>query len=719
MEKRNYCLNLFPFLLGIAAFVLLVGVQPLNPKNLNWLRAWDALENYVGWVFFRYDSWHFPVGLNPKNGLEIASSIVYSDSIPLMAIFLKPFSAYLGEPFQYFGIWYLICFLLQSFFAWLLVGLLTKDLWCRFFATGLFVFAPPFMWKLGMTEAVGTHPAPASHFVIIAAIYLIAKSEQCHRILFWTLLLVSSCLINFYLFVMVFILWISNLVDLLAIKKTYPFRASFKEICIVFLATLIAGWQAGYFVKNGVTLGDIGYGFFRMPVLSLFDPRGWSYLIPSFPQATQIESKFNLPLNIGIVHGFQYLGLGAILLLPLALLRVVVNRSLLNKLIKISKAHTFVIGGLILLSMFSISNNISIASFNLHIPISDVILSLAGTLRSSGRMFWPVFYCILFTILFIVIKTNKILYLRFILVLCFAIQVIDTSAGWLPIQQRLQRDSAQVNQTRFSQPFWEEAPKFYKQIATYPLKNSIFQPNWEHIAPFTSMHKMSTNAVYLARIDPRKVKDANQKFLNDLRLGKLDDKTIYILDDSMLVPVLMYINSDKDLFFRISNFLTLIPNGRLCNSCAEIPKDLEINPLSPMILNSSMVVFDRSNKLLIPMLAGGHHWEWDGEFLTIPKGSKARLVIPIPKGNVKNVELMIYSKFTPDDSNNRLSISFDEFSSKDFFLNREFKNLITLAIDEKSLENGFVGVVISNPDGGKNSSKLENSLYLISARFHE
>lgn len=718
MVKRNYWLNLYPFILGIVAFVLLVGTKPLNPKNINWLRAWDALENYVGWVFFRYDKWHFPVGLNPKNGLEIASSIVYSDSIPLMAILLKPFSIYLSEPFQYFGIWFLICFLLQSYFAWLLVGLLTKDLWCRFFATGLFVFAPPFMWKLGMTEAVGTHPAPASHFVIIAAIYLIAKKEQTYRILLWTLLLVSSCLINFYLFVMVCMLWIGNLLDHLVIEKKYSFGSTCKEVCIALLAILFTGWQAGYFVKNGVGLGDIGYGFFRMPVLSLFDPRGWSYLIPSFPQATQIESKFNLPLDVGIVHGFQYLGLGSLLLLLMAFLRLAINRNVINPLIKTLKEHVFVIGGLILLSIFSISNNISIASFNLHIPISDAITNMAGTLRSSGRMFWPVFYCILFAILFIVLKTNKILYLRFIMVICFTIQVIDTSAGWSPIQQRLQRDSDQVHQTRFSRPFWQEAPKIYKQIAIYPLQNSIFQPNWEHIAPFTSMHKMSTNAVYLARIDPRKVKDANQKFINDLRLGQLDEKTIYVLDDSMLVPALMYMKSDKDLFARISNFLILIPNGKLCKSCVEIPKDLEINSFSSMDLNSSMVIFERSNKLTMPILAGGHNWGWDGDLLTIPKGAKARLVIPIPKGSINMVELMVDSKFTPEDSHNRLSVTLDGYASKDFLLNRKSQNYITLPIDEKALINGFVNIEISDPVGATNASKFQNKLYLMSARIH-
>lgn len=456
-----------------------------------------------------------------------------------------------------------------------------------------------------------------------------------------------------------------------------------------------------------------------MPVFSLFDPRGWSYLIPSFPQATQIEPRFNLPLDVGIVHGFQYLGLGAILLLLVALLTMVINRSqITTQLIDLLKRHLFVTGGLILLSIFAISNNISVATYNLHIPIPDFLVNLAGTLRSSGRMFWPVFYCILLTVLFIVLKSFNIFNIRFILAVCFLAQVIDSSAGWLPIKQRLQRDAVQAQQTRFSSPFWEGVPKKYKQIAIYPLQNSIFQPNWEHIAPYASMHRMATNAVYLARIDAKKVKDANQKFINDLRLQQLDEKTIYVVDDSMLVPVLMYMQPDKDLFARVSNFLTLIPNGRLCKSCSAISKDLEINPLSTEMLNSSGIIFKPNNKLLVPILAGGHDWIWDGELLTIPKNARAKLIIPIPKGNIQNIQLMIDSKINPVDSDIRLSVALDENPSQDYFLRKKSGNLITIPIDEKSLTNGFVSIAISEPVSAKENDRSENKLYLISTKFY-
>jgi len=397
--NRKSLENICPILLGILAFLLIVGVAPLNPKNINWLKGWDALENYIGWVFYRYDNWQMPIGLNPKNGLEISSSIVYSDSIPIAAILLKPFSYFLGEPFQYFGIWYLICFILQGWFSWLLIGLFAKDFWVKLFSVGLFIFAPPFMWKVGMTEMVGTHPAPASHFLIIAALYLIFNKSDSSKAWRWALLLSVSCLVNFYLFVMIFILWLSNLLDEYFSQNQLSVRRLLNETLAVLVVVLLCAWQAGYFVKKGVPLGDIGYGFFRMPLLSLFDPRGWSYLIKPFPQANQIDEIFHLPLEVGIVHGFQFIGIGGLIILAAALI-ILVGVSISKRLRLFSiKKHLFLTVSLILLTLFSISNNISIAQYNFHIPLPESVLQLAGILRSSGRMFWPVFYSILLLIL--------------------------------------------------------------------------------------------------------------------------------------------------------------------------------------------------------------------------------------------------------------------------------------------------------------------------------
>ena len=105
---------LIPICLGIFACLMVVGPKALNPTILDLAQGVDPFKDYVGWMFFRNSPWAFPIGLNPTYGLEFSTSVVFSDSIPLMAFLFKAISFVLPETFQYLGIWTLICFMLQA-----------------------------------------------------------------------------------------------------------------------------------------------------------------------------------------------------------------------------------------------------------------------------------------------------------------------------------------------------------------------------------------------------------------------------------------------------------------------------------------------------------------------------------------------------------------------------------------------------------------------------
>jgi len=112
-----------PFLPGLIGFSAVVGFRPLRPSNIRWIEGADPLQDYLGWAFFRHAPWTFPLGANPRFGLEkLGSSIFFADSIPLLALAFKPFAPFLPDPFQYLGLWLLACFLLQSYFAWRLLA---------------------------------------------------------------------------------------------------------------------------------------------------------------------------------------------------------------------------------------------------------------------------------------------------------------------------------------------------------------------------------------------------------------------------------------------------------------------------------------------------------------------------------------------------------------------------------------------------------------------
>jgi hypothetical protein len=196
---------------------MVVGPKALNPTVLDLAQGVDPFKDYVGWMFFRNSPWTFPIGLNPTYGLDFSSSIVFSDSIPLMAFVFKAIRFALPETFQYLGIWTLICFVLQAYFAWLVIGLMTQSNWLKFFACAILVFVPPMLWR------VNQHTALIAHFMILAAFYLIFSSErtakQWTKGILWALLLSAAVLTHFSLFVMLAALWAANLVDQIAFSK--------------------------------------------------------------------------------------------------------------------------------------------------------------------------------------------------------------------------------------------------------------------------------------------------------------------------------------------------------------------------------------------------------------------------------------------------------------------------------------------------------------------
>ena len=120
MEKKNnfYVISSFFYLvLSIFLTIIFIGVENLNFTNIKWLFSGNDIAGHqTGWHFFKEDSWRFPLGSNPNYGDAIGNSIVYSDSIPLMAFIFKLFNSFMPEKFQYIGFWYLICFFFSRLF---------------------------------------------------------------------------------------------------------------------------------------------------------------------------------------------------------------------------------------------------------------------------------------------------------------------------------------------------------------------------------------------------------------------------------------------------------------------------------------------------------------------------------------------------------------------------------------------------------------------------
>lgn len=670
---------LIPISLGIISFLLVLSPSVLDPRNIAWLAGGgDTTQHYLGWVFYRYGPWTMPLGLNPQFGLEISSSIVFSDSIPLMAFLLKPFSLWLPEPFQYLGIWMLLCFVLQAYFAWLLIGLYSPDWVIKLLGAALLIFAPPMLFRLVV------HIPLASHFVVLAALYLVLRPGSNHRILYWAILLGLSMLINFYLFAMALLLWIADLIDRALFEHGLSARAFTFEMPIVLIGVGIAFWQAGYLALESSS-SSWGLGFYRMNMLSIFNPMGWSYFL----------NHLYLNSVAGEYEGFNYLGLGLLVLLLITIFKITSHHRLF---VRQCQRHPALCLGLLVLTLFAITHQLGFGASNFSITLPDRLLSFAGTLRSSGRLFWPVWYIIVLFCIFVVLRVFTRSQAVGILIVALCFQVIDTSAKWWPRHQQLAANSGGQLLSPLKHAFWERVPNHYRDVLRRPLVEN--PPDWDILASFAAGHRMGTDFVYLARVDRRKIELVNQQFSRILESGAWDAHSLYAIDNASILPVLSQVDPKKDLFARIDNQNVLAPGWLDCKACPSIEPELLLANQVPRLKLGEQWTFSNARPKNDLILTEGW-WTWPDSWGTWSSGQEAQINLLIPSQESKKLTLLVRALISSSHPSQRVKI---EVNGRELFtvkLDQPEHNAIEIPIDAQMQKAGYLAIGLTFLDAAQ------------------
>lgn len=526
--------------LGLVSFFLVLGWRILIPTNVAWLAKNDPATFYLGWGFFRQTKWMWPPGANPNYGLDLGSSIFYSDSIPLVAIVAKLFSAWLPTPFQYWGIWLLLCFMLQAFFGWKLAELLTSRFWPKFFSSCLFVFAPPFLFRLNF------HYSLCAQWLILASLYLCLQRSSYPRWYWWIVIGTLAAGIHSYIFAMVFFLWIADMIRRLFFDKAPLVNLGFEAVFFVGISIVVL-WISGFFlVQKG--LDSWGLGDAHMNLLSLINSKNspiggkWSYVLPRGP-----SDSFDF-------EGFNYMGLGIIFLSGFWLYSTLSYRHFE----KWDWQWFPLICILSFLTIFALSNRIA---FGHYILLTYSVPHIFEALRSSGRMFWPVFYAGLFFLIRGLLKTHGYRTSLWVLGFATVIQILDTSAGWLIVRHNRNDSYGSTWNSPLQSEFWDKASSHYKYI--YLVPSSIDAPKYyQTFAYYALQHGMGTDGAYLARIDPFKVASHNHKILMELSTGDFEPQTLYILDPDNAALAKNHIHPDSDLLDTIDGFTVLAPGWK-------------------------------------------------------------------------------------------------------------------------------------------------------------
>jgi len=630
---------IIPLLLGLILFFIFVGHQTLDTSNIAWLQLGDPAQNYLSWAFFRADKWQIPPGSNPEFGLDISNSIVYAGTIPVMAFLFKGLTKYLTEPFQYTGIWLLLCFLLQSVMGWKIGALITRNIFEKSLITIILTAAPPLLFRINL------HNDLACHFIILSALYLSLKTNIEYRHVKWFFLIIFSCSVHFYFLLMIIPIFLSDLMFQNHTVNRDFLKGSAAYLTLTISALFLLFWLYGYFTVTSDSLSAAGFGSYKMNILSPLNPMGWSHLFGNLYNNA----------NTGDYEGFNYLGLGLIFLI-FANINVIKNnlQEITRKIIKHNKALIFSIA---LLTLFSISNNIGIGPLNLHIPIPILLENTLGIARASGRFFWPAWYSAAIFILWITVKYQSRRAAIFLLFFSAALQIIDSSAGWMPIYKAINNSYGSKFSTPLIDPFWNDASRKYQKLVKIPLRQptQMYEKDWSIFSNYAINNQMGTNFVLLSRYDSGRLSKAKTIIGNSLITGSYDQNTLYIVEDDLIGMVNMSLKSKDDLFVRVNNFNVLAPGWLKCKDCPPIKSIHHLTFTYPEINSSDVISFNRESKGTFFLLNIGDQssnndigWAYPESWGTWLAGSYGEILLPVLNEPVSQINLSFRSLINPN-----------------------------------------------------------------------
>lgn len=494
MKKIN--INIVAALLGGIAFVLIYGVKILNPLYTDWLlTGGDPSQHYLGWEFFRRSDWYFPLGLTDQLAYPLKTSVIYTDSIPIFAVFFKLFRSILPRQFQYFGIWGLLCFVLQGYYAAKILGERSSSKTVILAGSIFFIVSPVMVFRMYY------HTALAAHWLILLAIYFYSKHEKEYRDIFrpvmqWGILGILIGSIHLYFVPMCGAILLGYI--LCSIWKERKIRIRFFYPGISFSVGLfLTVYLLGGF-SSGADTGTNNLGLFSFNLNAFLNPMSYSTLLKN-------TSLWDWPFYTqGQYEGFSYLGMGIILLCVCGI-GLMIKNICRRKKPSVYQIMTVLmsVGLIVMAASPTITWNDKLL---LQLPYSSTIYKYWGIFGSCGRMAWPVVY---FLMIFGITSIGNMKWKRkeisnVIIILACLVQVIDLSGQ---LYKRHENYSEKVvYQSPLAGSVWDDiiSSGEYKHVVW--VTHNVDHNDVIQVAVYAMKNDMTMGNFYFARgIDKRDI----------------------------------------------------------------------------------------------------------------------------------------------------------------------------------------------------------------------
>lgn len=517
---------------GIALALWIYG-PALDPRHVEWLlEEGDSLQHFSGWDMFRRDEWRWPLGALPTLGSQVGASIVYTDSMPLIAIPLKLLHAWLPDPFQYIAPVMLVNLALNGAVA---AGLLRWAGTNRLvaFAGSLLVVSLPMITMRG-PGALG-HEALSSHWLVLTAMwFVLMPSVNTAHAIRWLALLLIAVLVHFYLFFMVGVLWSAWWLAALwrhrNCRSHVMLLAAIAPLSIV--AVLAGMYVAGYFEFALVVEGEMGFGLYSTELLSFFNPgsAGQFFQGDSFAGVSRLFRGWHTPVA-GQYEGFAYAGAGVWVLWAAALGVMAAGRVW-----PMTWRECWLLLPLCGLFIFALSDQVVVGQWTISLPYPSWIEVLTHRLRSAGRMAWPLLYGLLLLSLLVLVRRMPLRWLGPLLVGVLLLQAWDVSQWQRYVRQQMIELAPGMPVVR---PFaWREDPEVVTLLESSHEIRFLPGDDWHRVNAISwlaARYNVVSNVAYFARTNPGLLYAAASEQRRALEAGIIEPNVLYALTAPTLI----------------------------------------------------------------------------------------------------------------------------------------------------------------------------------------
>jgi hypothetical protein len=440
-----------------------------------WTSQHDDITQYIaGFNAYFSEPWHFPLFKIDAFNFPIGTRSTFVDIIPIYSLLLKLFVPQDFFPFNPFGYWIALSFIIQAIAAWLILKSLNITSWVALIALSIFLLlSPALLARLG-------HISLMSHYLILLSFVLYIRSaSKPYQPILWSALLVVAFYINIYIFTMMLSVFFATIITN---YKKLELKQNLTQLALPIFLIAISSYLTIFPLPKSGFAEDFGWGYYSMNLLAPF--HGGTFIkIPNAEMPGQYE-------------GFNYLGLGLITLFVYALYL----RKRYDPLF--FKRHRTMLILLILFFLYSLSCKIYIGEFkiaSIHYP--SFLDTLVHQFRASGRFFWPVGYAIaIFSVVMVFRHAPKMKVA--ILLIGVLLQIADLQERHILLTNTASRKTTDIIDLKnWKNVIGDEV----KHIYFYPKFRCSKLPPHDSILPsmlYASQNKLTLNTGYIARYQP-------------------------------------------------------------------------------------------------------------------------------------------------------------------------------------------------------------------------